>query len=125
MSIGLEAALLARVASGPASFTLLLPLGRTPDAQRRARRMAARLCSVGLEAYGVAGAVDPLSAVLEAWDPLEFDEIIVSTLPASTSPWMQAGLPRRIELHTGALVRHVEAPEAFVSPAGPLVGSRT
>ena len=126
MSIGLEAALLARVESGPASFTLLLPLGRSADAQRRAERMASRLCDVGLEAYGVAGDVDPFTAVVEVWNPAKFDEIVVSTLPASTSRWMHAGLPRRIERHTGALVRHVEAREALVAPAQrPLVGGRT
>lgn len=117
MSIGLEAVLRARVESGPASFTLVVPLGRAPDAQRRAQRMAARLRSAGLEAHGVVGDVDPFSAVLEVWNPAKFDEIIVSTLPAATSRWMQAGLPRRIERHTGALVRHVEAREALASPA--------
>jgi hypothetical protein len=126
MSIGLEAALRARVESGPASFTLLVPLARAPDAQRRVEHMAARLRSVGLDARGVVGNVDPLSAVLEVWSPAEFDEIIVSTLPASTSRWMQAGLPRRIERATGALVRHVEAREALTSPPSrPLAGSRT
>jgi hypothetical protein len=126
LSIGLEAALRARLESGPASFTLLVPLGRAPDAQRRAERMASRLCRVGLEAYGVVGDADPFSAVLEVWSPAKFDEIIVSTLPASTSRWMQAGLPRRIERYTGALVRHVEAREALASPPGRrLVGSRS
>jgi hypothetical protein len=125
MSIGLEAALLARVESGPASFTLLLPLGHAADAQRRAERMAARLRDVGLEAHGVVGDIDPFTAVVEIWDPARFDEIVVSTLPASTSRWMQAGLPGRIERHTGALVRHVEAREALVAPAHrPLVGGR-
>jgi hypothetical protein len=126
MSIGLEAVLRARVESGPASFTLLVPLGRAPDARRRVERMAARLRSLGLEAYGVVGDVDPLSAVLEVWSPAKFDEIIVSTLPASTSRWMQAGLPRRVERATGALVRHVEAREALTSPPSrTLAGSRT
>jgi hypothetical protein len=126
MSIGLEAALLARVESGPASFTLLLPLGHAADAQRRAERMAARLRDVGLEAQGVVGDIDPFTAVVEIWNPARFDEIVVSTLPASTSRWMQAGLPGRIERHTGALVRHVEAREALVAAARrPLVGGRT
>ena len=126
MSIGLEAVLRARLESGPASFTLLVPLGRSPDARRRVEHMAARLRSVGLETHGVVGDVDPLSAVLEVWSPAKFDEIVVSTLPASTSRWMQAGLPRRVERHTGALVRHVEAREALTSPPRrPLAGSRS
>ena len=74
----------------------------------------------------VAGDVDPFTAVVEVWNPAKFDEIVVSTLPASTSRWMHAGLPRRIERHTGALVRHVETREALVAPAQrPLVGGRT
>jgi hypothetical protein len=113
MSIGLEAALRARVESGPASFTLVVPLGLTDDASATAQRMAARLREVGFDVDGRAGDSDPLNAVLELWSPASFDEIIVSTLPASTSRWMQTGLPRRIERHTGALVRHVEAREAL------------
>jgi hypothetical protein len=115
-SIGLEAALRARLESGPASFTLLVPMGRTPEALRTAQRLASRLGSVGLEVDGRVGDTDPLNAVLEVWRPDAFDEIIVSTLPASTSRWMQTGLPRRIERYTGALVRHVEAREALTSP---------
>jgi hypothetical protein len=49
LSIGLEAALRARVESGPASFTLLVPLGRTRDSEQIARNMAARLCEAGFK----------------------------------------------------------------------------
>jgi len=114
-SAGLEDALRARLESGPASFTLLVPLGLTLEATSTARRMASRLRGAGLDIDGRAGNSDPLSAVLEVWSPAEFDEIIVSTLPASASRWIQAGLPRRIERQTGALVRHVEAREALAS----------
>jgi hypothetical protein len=118
MSIGLEAALRARLDAGPASFTLLVPLGVTPDAEATADGMASHLRSVGIDVEGRAGNSDPLSAVLEVWSPAAFDEIIVSTLPASTSRWMQTGLPRRIERHTGALVRHVEARDILAWRAG-------
>ena len=117
MSVGLEAALRARLESGPARFTLLVPLGRKPDAERKASYMATHLRSVGLDVDCRVGDVDPMKAVLEVWSPAEFDEVIVSTLPASTSRWMQTGLPRRIERHTGALVRHVEAREPLAFPA--------
>jgi len=124
-SIGLEAALRARIESGPARFTLLVPLGSSPDARRLANHMASHLRDVGFEVDGLLGDSEPLTAVLEVWSPAEFDEIIVSTLPASTSRWMQTGLPRRIERHTGALVRHVEAREALTSaPGRPLAGTR-
>jgi hypothetical protein len=125
MSIGLEAALRARVEDGPARFTLVVPLGRRPDAERVARGMAARLREAGLEVSGRAADGDPMQAVLEVWNPAEFDEIIVSTLPAATSRWMQTGLPRRIERQTGALVRHVEAREALAAPLRPLAGARS
>jgi hypothetical protein len=115
LSVGLEEALRARLDRGPARFTLLVPLGRSADAERTARNMASSLCGAGLEVHGQAADIDPLHAVLEAWNPAEYDEIIISTLPASTSRWMRSGLPRRVEQHTGAIVRHVEAREAPAS----------
>ena len=117
LSVGLQAALRARLESGPARFTLLVPLGRSPDAERTAQHIASSLCAAGLEVSGQAADIDPLHAVLEVWNPAEFDEIIVSTLPAATSRWMRSGLPRRVEQRTGALVRHVEVREvpAFAS----------
>lgn len=118
LAVGLEAALRARLENGQARFTLVMPVGRTPDGERTARHVASRLCDAGFEVHGRAGDVDPLYAVLEVWNPAEFDEIIVSTLPASTSRWMTSGLPRRIEQQTGALVRHVEAREPFPSLVG-------
>jgi hypothetical protein len=124
MSIGLEAALRARVEAGPARFTLVVPLGRRPDAERVARGLAARLREAGLDVIGRAADDDPMRAVLDVWDPAEFDEIIVSTLPSCTSRWMQTGLPRRIERHTGALVRHVEARKGLDSPLRPVAGAR-
>jgi len=117
MSIGLEAALRARLELGPARFTLLVPLGRSADGERTARHLASRLNALGLEVDGRAGDSDPLNAVLEVWSPARFDEIIVSTLPAATSRWLQTGLLRRIERQTGAIVRHVEAREALGSHA--------
>jgi hypothetical protein len=111
LSEGLEAALRTRLETGPASFTLVVPLGSAPDAQRRAQELAAQLCQAGLDVQGHAGDADPVRAVLNVWSPAEFDELIVSTLPASTSRWMRSGLIQRIERQTGALVRHVQAPE--------------
>jgi len=108
LSLDLEAVLRARLDRGPASFTLLVPLGLSAGAEDTARRMAARLRGAGLDVEGRVGDSDPFNAVLEVWSPAAFDEIIVSTLPAATSRWLQTGLPRRIERHTGALVRHVE-----------------
>ena len=46
-------------------------------------------------------------AVMEAWDPMKFDEILVSTLPTGSSRWVEANLPRRLEKLTSVTVRHV------------------
>lgn len=111
-SPGLEAAMRARLDSGPARFTVLLPLGGGDDAKRTAQHVAERLRDAGFDADARTGDRDPLYAVLDTWHPGEFDEIIVSTLPAATSRWLASGLPRRIERLTGALVRHIETQPA-------------
>lgn len=110
LSAGLDDALRARLEAGPATFTLVVPIGRGPVALQQAEALAAGLRDAGFDVpRAVAGDTDPLRAVLEVYSPADFDEIIVSTLPAWKSRWMKSGLPQRIERHTGALVRHVEA----------------
>jgi hypothetical protein len=110
-SEGLDDALRARAAECPVTFTLVVPVGRGAEARRVAEEMGAHMRETGLDVRAVAGDADPLRAVLEVYSPAEYDEIIVSTLPAWGSRWMKSGLPQRIERHTGALVRHVEARE--------------
>ena len=109
LSAGLSEALKARLDEGPATFTLVVPLGHVADPQEEAERLAARLRDEGLSVRGIAGDGDPLCAVVDVYTPAAYDEIIVSTLPAEHSRWMKAGLPQRIARQTGALVRHVEA----------------
>ena len=58
------------------------------------------------------GDVDPACAVIELWDPQRWDEILVSTLPASTSRWLRIDLPHRIARAVDAPVRHVESQRA-------------
>ncbi len=72
----------------------------------------------GLEADGrVGSSVDPVTAAIEAYDPARHDEIVVSTLPASTSHWLRIDGPSRIARLTGALVRHVVAQEPRPEPS--------
>jgi hypothetical protein len=110
-SEGLEEAMRVRATQCPVAFTLVVPAGRGAEARRAAEEMGAHMRDNGLDVRAIAGDADPLRAVLEVYSPAEFDEIIVSTLPAWGSRWMKSGLPQRIERHTGALVRHVEARE--------------
>lgn len=109
LSAGLGDALQARLDEGPATFTLVVPLGHGAGAPAEAERLAAALRDAGLSVRGVAGDADPLCAVVDVYTPAQYDEIIVSTLPAEHSRWMKTGLPQRIARQTGALVRHVEA----------------
>ncbi|HEX4788860.1 MAG TPA: hypothetical protein VH372_10390 [Actinospica sp.] len=109
LSAGLSEALRERLEEGPATFTLVVPLGHIVDAQGEAERLAAGLREAGLSVRAIAGDLDPFCAVVDVYSPANFDEIIVSTLPAWKSRWMKSALPQRIERHTGALVRHVEA----------------
>lgn len=104
----LEDVMRARAKECPVTFTLVVPVGRGGEARRAAEEMGAHMRENGLDVRALAGDTDPLRAVLEVYSPAEFDEIIVSTLPAWGSRWMKSGLPQRIERHTGALVRHVE-----------------
>ena len=105
-------ALLERAGRGAVRLTLLMPcIGPGLHARGAARpRLDAALAAwreAGLEAEGVVGDEDPLEAVVEVWDPREFDEIVVSTLPGGASRWMRWDLPRRLQRLTDAHVTHV------------------
>jgi hypothetical protein len=104
-------ALKARAEHEPAAFKLIVPAtkfgGGRAAAEEKLREACSRLGEAGLDAEGLVGDSDPIIAVTEAWDPRRYDEIIVSTLPLSSSKWLHAGLPERIAKVTGAPVSHV------------------
>ncbi|MHB8692405.1 MAG: hypothetical protein ACYDHH_14290 [Solirubrobacteraceae bacterium] len=106
---------------GPATFELVVPAsygGSREHAEETLVRALASLQAAGLEASGSVGSADPIIAVSEAWDPKRFDEIIVSTLPLSSSKWLHAGLPERIAKLTGAPVAHVVSRPVRPTPQG-------
>ena len=117
-------ALKARAEKQPATFTLIVPAtpfgGGREAAQAKVEEAVGQLRAAGLEATGEVGDSDPLIAVAEKWDPQEYDEIVVSTLPMRFSKWLHAGLPERISKLTGAPVTHVVAqppkPEIHTEP---------
>ena len=102
-------ALCDRAERGPTRFTLLVPAPRGDRAGARSVLDAAleRMNEAGLSAGGMTADADPIAAVHEAWDPREYDEIIVSTLPTDASRWLALDLPHRIERMTGVRVTHV------------------
>jgi hypothetical protein len=105
-------ALSERAEGGAVRVTLVLPCKGIGFAAKEEARAAldealAQYAAAGIEAEGVVGDRDPLVAVAEIWDPLRFDEIVVSTLPAKVSAWLQSDLPHRIARHTDASVTHI------------------
>jgi hypothetical protein len=113
----LLAALRERAGRTPARFDLLVPPTVPGPAGRDAARARvdealARYAEFDLEAEGQVGCdADPVTAVVEAYDPRHHDEIVVSTLPASISRWLSIDGPARIGRATDALVYHVVARE--------------
>ena len=120
----LLAALRERAEEGAVRFTLLVPArgaGREgrQAAQARLEEALERMREAGLEVEGRVGPPDPAAAVSAVWDPGEFDEVIVSTLPTGTSRWLRIDLPARVERITGVAVTHVVASE----PKEPVPGA--
>jgi len=94
------------------SFTLLVPAPAGGRAGREAaeQRMEAALAAMRaarLDVEGRVGDQDAIAAVHDAWDPTQYDEVIVSTLPTGTSRWLQVDLPHRVERLTSVRVTHV------------------
>jgi hypothetical protein len=127
-----------RVAAGPSEFVLVVPatpvkdlvsnampipmpvMGGSPTLPAppaEARRMAQakldaalrKMTAAGVRANGTVGDPDPLRAVEAALATGEFDEIIVSTLPARLSRWLHQDLPARLEHAFHLPVTHVPA----------------
>ncbi len=113
-----------RAASGPCTFTLLVPhswhglhrLASAEDTHTDADESEAVLelalplleDATGGEVKGVTGDADPLTAIQDAVNLRGFDEIILSTLPARVSRWLKLDLPSKVQ-GLGLPVTHVEA----------------
>jgi|SRR5215211_1835955 len=112
-------ALRERSEKGACRFTLIMPASGG-DARGRLDAALARMEEAGLQnVEGSVGDPDPVVAVMEVWDPMKFDEIIVSTLPTGSSRWLGLDLPHRLEKLTAVPVRHVVSKPRPVVRAGP------
>ena len=83
-------------------------VGREAAQERLATALAA-MRARGLAVEGEVGDQDPIAAVHETWDPAQYDEVVVSTLPTGASRWLQVDLPHRVERLTNVPVTHVVA----------------
>ncbi len=106
----LRDALLTRAQEGPVEFTLLLPApAGASEAGALLVDSVQRLRAAGLDVAGRLGDADPPAAVVEVWDPNEYDEVLVATLPPGRSQWLADEVPKRIALWTGLAVEQVVA----------------
>ncbi|HEU4978241.1 MAG TPA: hypothetical protein VFT42_05060 [Solirubrobacteraceae bacterium] len=106
----LIAAVKERAAAGPAAFTLLVPnaahgLHKVVDAEDQEADEAQQVLALavplleeaaGAHVEGIVGDPNPLDAVQDAVNMHGFDEIIVSTLPATVSRWLRLDLPHKL-----------------------------
>ena len=100
-------ALRERSDAGACRFTLVMPAAGA-DRHDRLEAALARMREGGLDnVEGSVGDPDPVVAVMDLWDPMKFDDIVVSTLPTGSSRWMGLDLPHRLEKLTSVPVRHV------------------
>lgn len=96
-----------RAERGPIEVMLIVPQDQQSGLGLRLTGALERLKAAGIAAEGMLGDVDPACAVIEVWDPRRYDEVVVSTLPDSTSRWLRIGLLSRISRAVDAPVSHV------------------
>ena len=122
----LAAAVRERVAEGERTFYVLVPLTPVPhgavwDEQESAEAARGRLAAFlgvlrhqGVEAEGEIGDRDPLQAIRDVLRARAVDEIILSTLPAGISRWLQMDVPsrlaREIDLPITVITQEATAP---------------
>jgi hypothetical protein len=111
------------IAQGPCRFYVLVPA--TPKtthhrlvwtegesrmlAASRLREALLHLHEIGADAAGEVGDQRPLTAISDLLRAQDFDEILVSTLPAGLSRWLSQDLPRRVQRSFGLPVTTIVA----------------
>ncbi len=108
-----------RHSAGDARFVVVVPQNRPQHgqviyleavrdaAQVRVDLALAFMREEGIEGTGEVGDADPFSAAMDAIAHYKIDEVILSTLPTTSSGWLRRDLPERIENDSGLPVNHV------------------
>jgi hypothetical protein len=86
-------------------------------ARHRLQGALERLRAMGIVADGEVGDADPYAATCRALAGHDIDEILLSTLPPSSSRWLSVDLPGRLRRHTTRRVT-VLTPAAAEREAG-------
>jgi hypothetical protein len=102
-------ALKERAKQGACRFTLVMPRSGAGAAERLKAALDGMRAAGLANVDGRVGDPDPVVAAMDVWDPMAFDEIVVSTLPTGVSRWLGLDLPRRLQKLTGVTVHHVVA----------------
>lgn len=76
-------------------------------AENRLEMTVARIEEAGFETTGAVEDPDPYSAIMDTLGERDFDEIIISTHPATRSGWLRQDLITRVEQATRRPVEHV------------------
>jgi len=76
-------------------------------ARLRLAAMLERLDAAGLLSAGMIGAPDPYTAVMNALELFNVDDIVISTLPGERSGWMRSQLIERVRGASSVEVEHV------------------
>lgn len=77
------------------------------EARIRLAAMLERLDAAGLLSAGMIGDPDPYTAVMNALELFQVDDIVISTLPKERSGWLRSNLVERVRNATAAEVEHV------------------
>jgi hypothetical protein len=93
--------------SRPRHGNVIYDEAQRDGAQVRVDLALAFMREEGIEGTGEVGDGDPFNAVMDALGEYPIDEIIVSTLPATTSGWLRRDLIERLREATGLPVHHV------------------
>ena len=101
---------------GPHRFIVVVPQGsgdgRAASAAReRLNRLLESLRADKIVAAGMIGDPDPYTAAMNALQYFHISEVVVSTLPANRSAWVEKGLVGKLQENSGKPVEHVEARE--------------
>jgi hypothetical protein len=82
--------------------------GASPrEARIRLAAMLERLDAEGLLSAGMVGDPDPYTAVMNALELFQVDDVVISTLPDERSGWMRGDLIGRVRNSTSVPVEHV------------------
>jgi hypothetical protein len=92
--------------------------GARDVAQKRLDATLERLASVGIEAQGKVGDLDPLVAIEDAVRTFHPDEIVISTHPVGRSNWLERGVVAAARQRFDLPLRHVVV-DLHAQPAPP------